>query len=85
MKSLRKALEISAIVACVFILLSTCAAMIWVNLKVVFTVDAWANEYRTRAEVFEIERARADHVLSRIERHLEKLDSKFGRTLGGKK
>ena len=84
MKTLRKALEISAIVACVFILLSTCAALTWVNLKVIFTVDAWSNEHRISAEVAEIERARANHVLSRIEKHLEKLDSKLGRTLGKK-
>ena len=85
MKVLRKSLEISAIVACVFILLSTCAALTWVNLKVIFTVEAWSEEHRISVEVAEIERARADYVLSRIEKHLEKLDSKLGRPLGPKK
>lgn len=85
MKSLRKALEITAIVACVFILISTCAALAYVNLRVIFTVDAWAVEHRRSAEAAEVERARADYVLDRIERHLVKLDGKHGRPIGAKK
>lgn len=85
MKSLRKALEISATVAAMFILLSCAAALTYVNLRVIFTVTDMANEHRQRIEVFEIERARVNHIMDRIERHLHNLDSKYGRQIGPKK
>ena len=85
MKPLRRALEISAIIGAIVIILTTAAALCFVNLKVVFTIDAMANEYRQRIEVFEIERARVNHVLGRIEAHLQQLDTKFGRAPGTKK
>lgn len=85
MRALKKALEITAIVAAVFILITTAAALTFVNLKVIFAVDVMTNEYRQRVEVFEIERQRHNHVMDRIERHLQQLDSKLGRPIGPKK
>jgi hypothetical protein len=85
MKILRKALEITAIIAVVVVLTTTAAALAFVNLKVCFTVDAMAEEYRQRVEVFEIERIRVNHVLSRIEAHLKQWDTKHGRPIGPKK
>ena len=85
MKALKKALEIIVIIAAVVITVGTAAAITFVNLKVVFTVDALANEDRQRVEVFEIERIRVNHVLSRIEAHLKQWDTKHGRPIGPKK
>jgi signal transduction histidine kinase len=85
MKALRKTLEIVAIIAAVVVLLSSAAALCFVNLKVAFTVDAMAEEYRQRVEVFELERARVNHVLGRIEAHLKQWDTKHGRPIGPRK
>ena len=85
MKKLRRALEISATIGAIVVILTTAAALCFVNLKVVFTVDAMANEYRQRIEVFEIERARANHIMGRIEAHLQRLDATHGRPIGPKK
>lgn len=85
MKALKRALEISATIGAIVAILTTAAALCFVNLKVVFTVDAMANEYRQRMEVFEIERARVNHILGRIEAHLKQLDAKNGRPIGPKK
>jgi hypothetical protein len=81
-KAIKKALEITAIVAAVFILISTAAALTFVNLKVIFAVDVMANEYRQRIEVFEIERQRHNHVVDRVERMLIQLENKYGRHIG---
>ena len=85
MRSARKILEGIAIAAAAVVIIGTAAALTFVNLKVVFTVDALANEYRERVEVFEIERARHNYVMDRIERHLKQLDAKFGRDIKAKK
>jgi molybdopterin converting factor small subunit len=84
-KTARRILEGIAIAAAVVVIIATAAALTFVNLKVIFTVDALANEYRERVEVFEIERTRHNYVMDRIERHLKQLDAKFGRPLGAKK
>jgi len=85
MKTLRKVLEVSATIAAIVIVLSCAAALTYVNLRVVFTVDAWATEHNRSAEASEVERARANSVLDRIERHLQQLDSKLGRPVGPRK
>ena len=85
MKSLRKALEIFAIISAIFVLVTVAGALTYVNLKVIFTVSDMAEEHRRRVEVIEMERARANHVLDQIERHLKQLDGKLGRPIGPKK
>lgn len=85
MRLLKRILEAVVVVAAVVVVVTAAAALTWVNLRVVFTVDLLAQEYAERVREDQIERARANHVLSRIEGHLKKLDTKHGRPIGPKK